>query len=417
LIRVLFLAESFHPVLGGGEGHVRELGRRLVAGGSAVTVVTRRGEASWPAEEWLDGMRVVRVPPSGPGRRGKFAMTPAAMAALWRERDAYDVLVVRGTRVLGLPGLVAGRLSGRPVVLQPEINGEMSGEVYTWGTRLAKPPWRHGVAAAVAARNLLLRDADAFVAMSRKIRDEFLAAGVAPERVAHLPHGVDTNRFRPGSPGERKALRERLGLPPSGPIVTYTGRLLKGKGLETLVDAFAGVASRHPAAHLLVVGSGADQALSIEGSLRESVRRLGLAERTTFAGRVDTVEDYLRASDVFAFPSEFEALGLSLIEAAACGLPAVGSRTGGIVDVIEDGASGLLVEPGDARALAEALDRLLGDAGLRAELGTRGRAIARARFDLEDSVERYRALFREVSSRRGVSRPERAPRAGAAPPR
>jgi glycosyltransferase involved in cell wall biosynthesis len=417
LIRVLFLAESFHPVLGGGEGHVRELGRRLVAGGSAVTVVTRRGEASWPAEEWLDGMRVVRVPPSGPGRRGKFAMTPAAMAALWRERDAYDVLVVRGTRVLGLPGLVAGRLSGRPVVLQPEINGEMSGEVYTWGTRLAKRPWRHGVAAAVAARNLLLRDADAFVAMSRKIRDEFLAAGVAPERVAHLPHGVDTDRFRPGTPAERKALRERLGLPPSGPIVTYTGRLLKGKGLETLVDAFAGVASRHPAAHLLVVGSGADQALSIEESLRESVRRLGLAERTTFAGRVDTVEDYLRASDVFAFPSEFEALGLSLIEAAACGLPAVGSRTGGIVDVIEDGASGLLVEPGDARALAEALDRLLGDAGLRAELGARGHAIARARFDLEDSVQRYRALFREVSSRRGVSRPERAPRADAAPPR
>jgi len=102
--RVLFLTESFHPVLGGGEGHVRDLSRRLAASGVAATVVTRRGERAWPAEETLDGVRVVRVPPAGPGRTGKYAMVPAALLALRRETAAYDVLVVRGTRVLGLPG-------------------------------------------------------------------------------------------------------------------------------------------------------------------------------------------------------------------------------------------------------------------------------------------------------------------------
>jgi glycosyltransferase involved in cell wall biosynthesis len=111
---------------------------------------------------------------------------------------------------------------------------------------------------------------------------------------------------------------------------------------------------------------------------------------------VEGVADHLRASDLFVFPSEFEALGLSLIEAAACGLPAIGARTGGIVDVIEDGASGMLVVPGDAGDLTSALRLLLADADRRAQMGRRARQIAQDRFDLDDSVCRYAALFREL---------------------
>jgi len=148
------------------------------------------------------------------------------------------------------------------------------------------------------------------------------------------------------------------------------------------------------------VGSGAGQALSIEEALRARVAQAGLASRVTFAGRVDAVEDWLGASDLFAFPSEFEALGLSLIEAAACGLACVGSRTGGIVDVIEDGRSGLLVPPGHLDALADALRSLLADPARRAALGAAGRAIVEARFDAELSFDRYRALFSDLAERR-----------------
>jgi glycosyltransferase involved in cell wall biosynthesis len=396
LTGVLFLTESFHPVLGGGEGHIRELSRRLAAAGLRASVLTRHIDAQWPRAETLDGVRVLRVAPSGRGRRGKYAMVGPVLAALHRERDAFDVLVVRGTRVLGLPGLAAGRALGKAVVLQPELNGEMSGEVYTWGTRLHVPAVRRAVGAGAAARNLLLRDADAFVAMSRAISAEFLAAGAPPEKVALMPHGVDTARFRPASADERGAIRARLGLDESALVVTYTGRLLKGKGLEALIDAFAAVAGDEPRAHLMIVGSGEGQTLSIEPELREAVRRRGLESRVTFTGRVEGVADRLRASDLFVFPSEFEALGLSLIEAAACGLPAIGSRTGGIVDVIEDGASGLLVVPADAGDLTSALRVLLADGDRRAHMGRRARQIARDRFDLDDSVCRYAALFREL---------------------
>jgi glycosyltransferase involved in cell wall biosynthesis len=416
LTRVLFLSESFHPVLGGGETHLRQLGAALAAAGDTATVVTRRSGASWPAREELDGMRVVRVAPSGPARRGKFLMVAAALLALARESRRHDVLVVRGTRVLGVPGLLAARASGLPVVLQPEINGELSGEAVLWGKAWAQGAAGRAVRGVVALRNLWLRDADAWVAMSSRIREEMVEAGVPDERVALLPHGVDTARFRPATPTERSELREALGLA-RGVLAVYTGRLLRGKGLENLVAAFAAAAARMPDLRLVLVGSGDGQFLSIEEELRGRVAELGLGERVVFAGRVERVEDWLRAGDLFVFPSVFEALGISLVEAAACGLAAIGSRTGGIVDVIDAGRSGLLVPPGDAAALAAALETLGKDEDARRAMGERARAIALERFDERDAVARYRALFREVSSRRPASsRREGAARGGGSPP-
>jgi glycosyltransferase involved in cell wall biosynthesis len=387
---VLFLTESFLPVLGGGEQHIALLAGRLAARGAAPTVIARHTEAVWPESETSNGVRVVRVPPSGRGRGGKYRMVPAAVRAVDRLAREHDVLVVRGTRVLGVPGLRAARRAGRPVVLQPEVNGELSGEVYVWGTPLDVAPVRALVRAATRLRNRTLRRADACVAMSRLIRDECVAAGLPADRVHLIPHGVDTVRFRPPKDGERAAQRARFGLPAESVVIAYSGRLLRGKGLEVLIDAFA----RLPAStHLLLIGSGDGQPLSVEQALRRRVETTGLASRVTFTGRVTAVEEWLRAADVFAFPSLFEGLGLSLVEAAACGLPAVGSRTGGIVDVIEDGRSGFLVPPGDVAALAERLRGLAADPARRAAMGEEARRIACARFDVVQMVERYVELF------------------------
>jgi glycosyltransferase involved in cell wall biosynthesis len=418
LTRVLFLTESFHPVLGGGETHIRRLATALVAAGGRATVVTRRGEPAWAAAEELDGVRVVRVPPSGPGRSGKYRMVLAAMAAVRREAPRHDVLVVRGTRVLGLPGLLAARGSGLATVMQPEINGELDASAFTWGTA-----WEHGAGgsllrAALRTRNLWLRDAERFVAMSRRIRDELREAGVDPRRIALIPHGVDTARFRPiADASERDTVRARLALPRAATLAVYTGRLLRGKGLETLLEAFAVVARERSDVALLLVGSGAGQSLSVEDELRRRASELALAERVIFAGRSERVESWLQAADIFVFPSQFEALGISLLEAAACGLPAIGSRTGGIVDVIEDGGSGLLVPPGDVRALAQALLSLAHDSERRRTMGARARRRALACFDERDSLARYLGLFAEITpARPRASRPGRAPRGGGGPP-
>ncbi|HET8646249.1 MAG TPA: glycosyltransferase, partial [Vicinamibacteria bacterium] len=257
------------------------------------------------------------------------------------------------------------------------------------------------VRAGVALRNRWLRDADAFVAMSRAIEAEMLGAGLPREKVVLLPHGVDTARFRPPSPGEKAALRAELGLPAQALVIVWTGRLLRGKGLETLLDAFARLPPGQAGPVLVLVGSGQGQTLSVEPTLRARAAEPPLAGRVIFAGAVDDVAPWLRAADVFAFPSEYEALGLSLLEAAAAGLACVGARTGGIVDVLVDGENGMLFDPRDAAALARCLQALAGDAGLRAALGRRARRTVEEGFDEAAAAARYRALFAELMARRG----------------
>jgi glycosyltransferase involved in cell wall biosynthesis len=392
LTRVLFLTESFHPVLGGGEGHIRALGRALIAAGDSATVITRRWDPEWPAEDERDGIRVLRLGPTGYGALGKYRMVPGVVSTVRRLRAEFDVLVVRGTRVLGVPGLAAARSIGLPAVLQPEINGELSGEVYTWGKDWG-PARCELVFAATRVRNQWLKKADVFVAMSHAIEAEMRTAGIADDKILRIPHGVDLERFRPASAANKRALRQKLGLPESARLVTYTGRLLEGKGLEMLLDVFTGVARTHPDSQVMLVGAGDGQTLSIEDDLRSHSMIGPLVGRVIFPGRVDNVEDYLRASDVFVFPSVFEALGISLVEAAACGLPCIGSRTGGIVDVIEHEQTGLLFEPGEADGLAAALERVLSDAALAARLGRGARERAERDFEWTSSVQSYRALF------------------------
>jgi glycosyltransferase involved in cell wall biosynthesis len=345
----------------------------------------------------LNGVRVLRVGPTGPGRIGKYAMLPAALAALRRERESYDVAIVCGTRVLGLPVLLAAGLRGKPVVLQPEMTGELTGEIYVWGTPLNRPSLRRLLSPLMALRNAFFRRARAFVAISKLIERECLETGVPRERVVYIPHAADTERFRPALPGEALVLRAHLGLSQEAALVTFTGRLLRGKGLEILVEAFARVAARDARPHLLILGSGAGQVLSIEDALRADVARRGLNGRVTFTGRVDNVEEYLRVSDIFAFPSFYEGLPHSPVEAAAAGLPTVASRTGGIPDVVLHGETGLLIEVGDVDGLTAALSRLLDDPLLRQRFGRRARALALESFSLAAVAERYRDLFERLA--------------------
>ena len=363
-------------------------------------VLTRRTRRGWAREELLGDVAVLRVGPSGAGRLFKYAMVPAVAAGLLRERRRYDVIVVRGGRILALPALAVGHALRKAVVLQAEVSGEISGEIYTWGTRLHRSPVRQVVAALARVRNRLLRRADAFVAVASHIAREYVRGGLPASRIELIPHGVDTARFRPADPGEKRLLRDRLGLPQGSPLVVFTGRLVRGKGVDVLIQAFAGLVD--PRWRLLLVGSGDGQPLSVEAELRVQADTPALLGRVIFTGRVDNVADYLRASDVFAFPSYFEAMPLSVLEAAASGLPCVTTAVGGIVDVIVDGVSGRLVPPGDPAALASAIHALLTDPTGAAALGRQARALVVDRFDRDKGFERYLELFtRLAAGRRG----------------
>jgi glycosyltransferase involved in cell wall biosynthesis len=144
------------------------------------------------------------------------------------------------------------------------------------------------------------------------------------------------------------------------------------------------------------------------------VQRHGLLDRVLFRGVVADVAAYLRASDVFAFPTLGEGMPNALLEAMATGLPCVASAVGGCRDVLTDGETGLLVPAGDAAAFQGALEAVVQSAALRARLGAAARAAAVAQFSLETMVDRYEACYRVVLAGGPVAAPASGPLSGRA---
>jgi len=223
-----------------------------------------------------------------------------------------------------------------------------------------------------SADRLIARLATQVLIDSASQREFLIAQGiVAAPKSTVLAHGsicgVDTARFRP-DPAARERVRHSHGIPPSAVVFLYLGRINRDKGLPDLAHAFAEVGAEHPDAHLLLVGPD-------EGNLRADLASAAAAcaGKLHSVGLTDRPQEYFAAADVFCLPSYREGFGTTIIEAAAAGLPAVGSRIYGVSDAIVEGETGLLFEAGDVRQLAQCMRTLAGDASARTRMGQRAR--------------------------------------------
>jgi glycosyltransferase involved in cell wall biosynthesis len=264
---------------------------------------------------------------------------------------------------------VAGRLRGRPTILQ--IHDLVAPGVGRWVL---------GTAAGLAAHTLAISAAVAAC-----------VAGPARRRVEVLHHGIDLHTFTPGAPNA--AVRAALARRPEDPIVGILGRIDPEKGVNVLLDAIGRLDARF-GVQCAVIGTPMRDASWAERLLAEAGDRLG--ERVRVLAPRRDVADVLRALDVVVNASSAEPLGLTLIEAQACGVPVIATTGGGAAEVVADGETGLLVPPGDAGALAGAVARLVGDPDLRAGLGRAGRRRALRCFDQETYADRLADLYRSV---------------------
>lgn len=204
----------------------------------------------------------------------------------------------------------------------------------------------------------------------------------AAGRMVRMPPGVDTTVFRPADDGvganddERRQLRSQWGIDVAAPVLICVGRLTPRKGQDTLVAAWPEVLAALPAARLVITGPGDDSAL------RSAATRLGVANRIVFTGGVphEQTPAFFAAADVFASPCrdrhaglEVEGLGIVFLEASACSLPVIVGRSGGAVDTVLDGRTGVVVDPADVRAVATAVIELLGAPARAAAMGRAGR--------------------------------------------
>jgi len=234
------------------------------------------------------------------------------------------------------------------------------------------------------------RQVDAFICASDAIARLLTQGGLEASRVHTVHEGIDVERVAHATPVNVHA---ELWLPAHAPLVINIGALVDHKGQRHLVDAAALVVREVPDARFVILGEG-----PLRQALEHQVRHLRLDKHVFLPGfRVDVL-GWLKGADVFVMPSEMEGLGTSILDAMAAGVPVVGSATGGIPEVVDDGTTGRLVPPGDAPALAEALVRLLRDAALRERLGQAGWARVRERFTVERMIEGTRRVYRQLAA-------------------
>ena len=210
-----------------------------------------------------------------------------------------------------------------------------------------------------------------------------------------IPNAIPTERYAP-DPARRAVWRSQHAVPRDALVFTCVAGLRPQKNHRLLLQAFAQAAPQLPDALLLLVGPPDRLDPAYAESLKVLAQELGLGQRVRFLGSRADVPDILRASDVFVLSSDYEGNPLSVLEAMAAGLPVISTAVGGVPELVQDGATGLLVTAGDAHALAEAIVQMGRDPMRRAVMGDAARQTALQRFDVRVMSRAYATLYKQL---------------------
>jgi len=244
---------------------------------------------------------------------------------------------------------------------------------------------------------------DGVAAISSSVARALGRAGVGRERITLIHSGVDCDSFRPAAEPERARARAALGLDNGEVAIGALGALEKRKGHGMLLDALILLRPSCGPFRCFIAGVGSERE-----ALAAQIRELGLEGRVFLSGGVEDPRQLLSALDVFVFPSLKEGLGVALMEAMACGIAPVASRVGGIPELIENGRSGLLVEPANPLEIARALERVMGSLVIRRELAAAARVRMVDNFSMTAMAARTLELYRACLDRsRAVRRGKR----------
>lgn len=318
----------------------------------------------------------------------------ADLISLWRLyrllRRLKPDMVEFSTPKAGLLGCVAAALCGVQcrVYMLRGLKLETATGIKRWVLGQAER------AAAACAHRVLCNSAS--------LRRKAIALGLAPVRKLHMlgagsSHGVDLERFAPGSP----SLRERLALTPEDLVIGFVGRLTRDKGIPELMEAFGAIVGIEPKARLLLVGwfDASEDSLSLE--LQERVKR---HPDVRFTGFVPDAADYYRAMDLLVLPTWREGFPNVALEAQASGIPVITTYSTGSRDSVVPDVTGLLVPPGDPDAIVRAVLKLLRDPERRRRMGDAARAWVIANYSTESvlrlTADYYRSLLASTEAAR-----------------
>lgn len=242
----------------------------------------------------------------------------------------------------------------------------------------------------------LLRNAARVIAVSSGVEPNLRR--IFPEnKIVSIPNGIGMERFgRLEAANSDSQFRENYGIPSDARIVATVGELKPLKGQEEFVLAAAEIAKEDPHAYFMSVGKDSSAQGQFKRRLRRLVSVFGLEDRFIFLDWLDDTAPLLRAAEVFVSASHSESFGLAILEAMASSKPVVATSTAGACELIEDGRSGILVDPKDPVAIARAVKSVLGDVQLSKRLGAEAHKRAVSGFSLEKMVSATEELYSEL---------------------
>jgi glycosyltransferase involved in cell wall biosynthesis len=372
MIRVAYVVDA--PFLGGAELYVARLARALDAREFSASVLMRNDAhdprlCEWAGELRANGIRVDAIP----------MRLPYVPLDAWRMFRAFEAAAPHIVHV-NMPGPYDGQFG----LVLPIARAAGARTVVTEHLPMVERLWKRALLKGVAYRALdiavTMTEANGRLLVERQ--------GVPAARVRVVANGI-ARAF--GASGEAAKLRWELGVRDSQMVVAYIGNILPHKGLRRLIEAVSRARCR-ALIRLVVAGAGSDEA-----PCRQLASDRGLSRQVTFLGwrSAAETEALLGASDVLALPSEIEGLPYVLLEAMASRRPVIAGRVYGIPEVVEDGVTGILVDPHDTDDIAAALDRL-SDMALRRRMGDAARVRFERDFTLEHHVARMQALYRAL---------------------
>ena len=381
-LRILQVGSGF-PGWGGTELHLVNLGEQLVLRGHHVTV-SARPDGFVEAEARKRGLATAPVTVR---RQWDFADRNALRDLLARER--FDVVHVHWSTDYAVTPLLARR-AGVPAVVM---------------SRHSPYPLKSALGRYLYDRVLF----DRVIALSESVRRTLIAPKTGnqrAEKVVTIHHGTDTEAFRQTTLST-DAVRAEWGIPAGRFVVGLVGRIAPEKGYAVFLDAVAQAIKAGANVHAVIVGDGPDAAVA-----KERAARPDLAGRVTFGGFRSDVNNAMNALDVFVLASTWaEPCAAVVQQAMALSKPVIGTDTGGTPEMVAAGETGLLVAPGDAVALADALGSLYAlPESDRARMGNAGRTRVDRLFTLSGMTDRNEALYRDIIGAKAVSKvPPRRP--------
>jgi glycosyltransferase involved in cell wall biosynthesis len=426
-IRVLFVAPSYSPFLGGAQNFQQAMARRLVANGHHVTVVTTnaripddfwqppqdKGRASVLIES-VDHVPVHRVsiayPAPAPYAFGVLRRLSYLIHRTWLPWDLKRAILVKIARFLPpLPELESTLARLLPDVdLVQAIDSSWDGlfikaeeAAQAFGKPFVAIPLMHLGDKKIAAQFQMPHQlevygrADAVIALSHREASEYQALGVPPEHIHVISMGIDPEPLP--APSAEDVAKFRGHYTEKGSIVAFVGANTFDKGAFTLAEAVAVANLQSHECHLICAGAQAEGLRSHVESMNTNLKS-ALDGRLHILGRVDeaTKQTLLAACDVLALPSRVDTFGIVLLEAWLHGKPVIGADAGGISELIRPGETGFLVPFGDAHALAAALGEILHDRDRARQLGLNGRDVVLKKFTWEHTYRRLWQIYRDL---------------------